>query len=79
MSTIDEALSLLKDGKWHTLKEITEKLALSKPKAEKVVSFLNEYDFIKLNEDTKEVRIQPTILEFIKEIQRLEKENTSNQ
>ncbi|MQY62337.1 hypothetical protein GH146_03505 [archaeon] len=74
MSTIDEILWLLKDGEWHDLKEIAEKAALPKVKAETVVSFLGEYDFVQLNENTKKVRLQPPLLEFIKEIQRLEQE-----
>jgi len=78
MSTIDEVLWLLKDGEWHDIKEITEKVALPKVKAEMVVSFLGEYDFIQLNENTKRVKIQPSILEFIEEIQRLEEEDASS-
>ena len=74
MSTIDDILWLLKDGEWHDLKEIAEKVALPQTKAELVVSFLGEYDFIQLNENNKKVRLQPPLLEFIKEIQRLEQE-----
>ena len=74
MSTIDEILWLLKDGEWHDLKEIAEKAALPKVKAETVVSFLEEYDFVQLNENTKKVRLQPPLLEFIKQIQRIEQE-----
>jgi len=74
MSAIDEILWLLKDGKWHDLKEVTEKVALSKIKTEIAVSFLREYNFILLNEKTKKVRLQPSTLVFIEEIQRLEKE-----
>ena len=73
MSVIDEVLLLLKDCEWHDLKEITRVASLSDDTTEKVVSFLSEYEFVKLNEDTKEVRIQPTILEFLEQIQRLEK------
>ncbi len=74
MSAIDEILWLLKDGEWHDLKEITEKVALPKFKVEIVVSFLGEYDFIQLNENFRRVKLQPSILEFIEEIQHLEKE-----
>jgi len=74
MSAIDEILWLLKDGEWHDLKEITEKVALPKFKVEIVVSFLGEYDFIQLNENFRRVKLQPSILEFIEEIQCLEKE-----
>lgn len=75
MSVIDEVLLLLKDGDWHDLKEVTRVASLSDDTTEKVVSFLSEYEFIKLKEDAKEVRIQPIILEFLEQIQRLEKES----
>jgi len=68
MSTIDEILWLLKDGEWHDLEEIAEK-------AEMVVSFLGEYDFIQINKDLKKVKLKPSILEFFNEIQRIEKED----
>ena len=78
MSAIDEILWLLKDGEWHDLKEITKKVALPKSKAEMAVSFLGEYDFIQLNENIRRVKLQPLILKFIEEIQRLEKEDLSH-
>lgn len=78
MSAIDEILWLLKDGEWHGLKEITKKVALPKFKAEIAVNFLGEYDFIQLNENVKRVKLQPSMLEFIEEIQRLEKEGLSH-
>ena len=78
MSAIDKILWLLKDGEWHDLKEITKKVALPKSKAEMAVSFLGEYDFIQLNEKIRRVKLQPLILKFIEEIQRLEKEGLSH-
>ena len=78
MSAIDEILWLLKDGEWHDLKEITKKVALPKVKAEIAFSFLGEYDFIQLNENIKRVKLQPSILKFIEEIQCLEEEVSSH-
>ena len=75
MSTIDEILGLLKDGKWHDLEEIAEKAALPKVKAEMVVNFLAEYDFIQLNKNDEQVKLKRSILEFFNEIQRIEKED----
>jgi hypothetical protein len=75
MSALDEILLLLKDGKWHDLEEITKKLALSKIKTELAVSFLSEYDFIQLNKNNRGVKLQSSTLEFVNQIQRLEKEN----
>jgi hypothetical protein len=74
MSAIDKILWLLKDGKWHDLKEITKKVALPEAKAEIAVNFLGEYDFIQLNENAKRIKLQPSMREFIEEIQRLENE-----
>jgi DNA-binding IclR family transcriptional regulator len=75
MSTIDEILWLLKDGEWHELEEIAEKAEIPKVKAEMVVSFLGEYDFIQINEDQKRLKIKQAILKFFNEIQRIEKED----
>jgi DNA-binding IclR family transcriptional regulator len=74
MSTIDEILWLLKDGNWHDLEEIAEKAEIPKVKAEMVLSFLNEYEFIQ-TKDLNKVKIKPSILEFFNEIQRIEKED----
>lgn len=79
MSAIDKVLFLLKDGNWHTLKEITEKVSLSKSKLEKVAVFLKEYGFIKLNRETKDLKIQSTIRKFLEEIEALEKNNLNKQ
>jgi len=78
MSAIDEILWLLKDGGWHDSEEITKKLALPKIKAELAFSFLAEYDFIQLNKNDRRVKLQPSTLKFIKEIQHLEKETLSH-
>lgn len=78
MSAIDEVLWLLKDGEWHDLEDITERVALPKFKAEIVFSFLAEYGFIQLNKNIRRVKLQPSMLEFIEEIQRLEKEDLSH-
>jgi hypothetical protein len=72
MSAIDEILFLLKDGNWHTLKEITEKIAISEAQLKKVAVFLKEYEFVKLNEETEDLKIQPTIRKFIEEIELIE-------
>ena len=73
MSAIDEILWLLKDGEWHDLKEITKKVALPETKAEMVISFLGEFKFIRLTENIKRAKLQSSMLKFIEEIQRLEK------
>jgi biotin operon repressor len=75
MSAIDKILLLLKDDNWHSLKEIKEKVSLSEANIKKVAIFLKEYEFVTLNEETKALKIQPTIRKFIEEIELLEKES----
>ena len=72
---IDEILELLKDGKWHSMNEVMEKSRLSEFKAETVMSFLAEYNFIQLDRERKKARLTPPALDFLKEIQRVEEES----
>jgi len=74
MSSIDNILLLLKDGEWHDLNQIAEKLPISPAKAELAVSFLAEYNFVKLTENTTKVKLQSPLFRFINELQRLEQE-----
>lgn len=74
MSIIDEILWLIRDGEWHDLKEITEIIELSEFKLGIAVNFLGEYDFIQLNKKARKIRLQPSILEFVKHIQQIERE-----
>jgi hypothetical protein len=78
MSAIDDILWLLKDGKWHKLEEIKTNLALPKIKTDLAVSFLAEYNFIQLNKNNGRAKLHPSTLEFVKEIQNLEKEASSH-
>ena len=77
LSAIDEILRLLKDGDWHDLEEIIEKCSLTKIRAKIAVAFLREFDFIQVEGNEPKARIHPLMLNFFKEIQRVEKEETS--
>ena len=77
MSTIDEILWSLKNGKWHTLTEIIEKSPLPKPLTKMALNFLREYNFIQIDEKEGKAKLSPPMLNFIEEIQRIEKEETS--
>jgi len=78
LSTIDEILWSLKDGKWHNLKEITEKNSLTESKAKITINFLQEYNFIQVDKNELKTKLRPQMLNFIDEIQRVEKEETSS-
>jgi len=74
LSAIDEILWLLKDGKWHSLREIMEMCSAPESKVKMAISFLWEYDFIQINENGQKAKLRPLMLKFIDEIQRVEKE-----
>ncbi|KON31640.1 hypothetical protein AC477_04045 [miscellaneous Crenarchaeota group-1 archaeon SG8-32-1] len=78
MPKIDEILMLLKNNKWHDLKEITEKVEVSIDKLEHILSFLSEYDFIQLGLNQKKVKLKPHLFKFLTEIQQLEKVTSIN-
>jgi len=74
LSAIDEILWLLRDGKWHNLREITEKSSLPESKVKIAINFLWEYNFIQVDENGRKAKLRPLMLKFIDEIQRVEKE-----
>jgi predicted transcriptional regulator len=78
MSAINDILWLLKDGKWHTLEEITTNLELPQTKTDLAVNFLAEYNFIQLNKTNEKAKLHPSTLEFVTEIQQLENEASNH-
>ena len=72
MSTIAKFLDLIQDGLWHDLQTTVQKVALSPAKSEMVISFLKEYGFIKLSENTQQIKLQHLTLDFFTQIQQLE-------
>jgi len=71
---IDEVIWLLKDGKWHNLREILQKCSSQNSKVKMAVSFLWEHGFIQVNGNGRKVRLRPLMLRFINEIQHVERE-----
>lgn len=64
---ITEVLDALADGKWHTKREILEKVKLKPRQLETVMSFLQDYGFItvdaaknilRLNENFRKLLVQ---------------------
>jgi len=69
---IDEILDILKNGKWHDLKEISEKTHLQGLKVELLTEFLAEYDFIELDKKEQKTRLAPPLFNFLRKIRDLE-------
>lgn len=57
MSKIAMILDLLSDGKWHRIKELQQMLGLNEHKVQEVTAFLNEYDFVRIDEEHEKVKI----------------------
>jgi predicted transcriptional regulator len=50
-------LELLSDGQWHKLEELLLKTGLNEQKFEKVTGFLSKYNFVKVDNKNKRVKI----------------------
>ncbi len=67
-------LQILENGKWHSLKDLTEKTQLNSFKVENVTKFLAKYNFVKLDEAEQKVKLDPPTSRFLKRIRQLENE-----
>lgn len=74
MPPIDEILEFLRDGKWHDLSEIVGKFRLHEFKVGMIMSFLAEYNFVDLDERGQKVKLTHPVLNFLQEIQGVERE-----
>lgn len=64
-SKIAKILEILNDEQWHTLKEIQEKIQLNKSQLQQIIRFLKEYNFIIVDEESKGIRIEKTVQQFL--------------
>ncbi|MGB9756719.1 MAG: hypothetical protein ACPLVJ_02935 [Candidatus Bathyarchaeales archaeon] len=58
-------MEYLKDGQWHTIEEMREKMRLSEAQIQQIITFLGEYNFITINQTEKKVKIEETIRRFL--------------
>jgi len=65
---IDKILTLLQDGQWHQITEITQKTKLNQTKIQLITNFLTKYNIIKLNETQQEAKLTPPTHKFVKKI-----------
>ncbi|RLI41132.1 hypothetical protein DRO59_07725 [Candidatus Bathyarchaeota archaeon] len=64
---IAEVLEMLEDGRWHTLKEIREKIKLSENKIQRIVEFLKGYGFVLMDEEKGWIKLDETVKEFLRQ------------
>ena len=71
MPTFDKILELLKDGKWHNLKEINREAGLEEDKLEEIIGFFAEYKFIQLDKKHRRAKLMSSVLEFLTKTQQI--------
>ena len=57
MSKITMILEMLDDGKWHEIEELQLRLGLNDHKVQDITTFLNKYDFVKIDKEHGKVKI----------------------
>jgi hypothetical protein len=50
-------LEMLGDGKWHEIEELRLRLELNEHKVQEITTFLNKYDFVKIDKEHVKVKI----------------------
>jgi len=67
---IDKILTLLQDGEWHPIAEITQKTKLNQTKIQLITNFLARYNLIRMNKTQQKAKLTPPTHKFIKKIQK---------
>lgn len=74
---IDRILEALRNGDWHEIGEITQRLQIGKSQVELISSFLATYDFLEFDHKSKRIRLSPQLQRFLRKIIEVESEETS--
>ncbi len=65
MSKIMSILEMLVDGKWHGIVELQQRLGLNEHKVQEITTFLNKYDFVKIDKENGKVKINPNLQKLL--------------
>lgn len=77
MLAIDRILEAIRDGDWHEIGDITQRLQIEEPQVELISSFLATYDFLEFDHKSKRIRLSPQLQRFLGKITEVEGEETS--
>jgi hypothetical protein len=61
---IEEVVSLLEDGKWHSFYEIKDKSSLPEDLFRKVVQFLKDFDLADIDDEKERVKINTAFMDL---------------
>ena len=59
-------LEILKDGKWHSIKELADKTKLHEFKLQMIIDFLTNFNFVEIKKDCREIKATQEFLKIIK-------------
>ena len=65
MAKIAGVLEMLSDGEWHTLQRIRRKMKLNKDQIQQIALFLEEYEFVTIDETKNKIRIEEAVRKFL--------------
>jgi hypothetical protein len=65
--TTENLIELLKDGKWHTLEELSRIAKLHEFKVQVLAEFLADYSFLELNKKERRARSSKAFEKFLKD------------
>ncbi len=63
---IDNLIELLKDGKWHTVEELSQKTKLHEFKLAVLFDFLADYSFLRIDKRDRKAKLSRVFLEFLR-------------
>jgi len=62
---IARVLEILIDGEWHTLEGVRRKTKVSRNQIQQIAEFLEEYEFVTLDEAKRRMRIGEAVRKFL--------------
>ena len=63
---MEAILEILKDGKWHSIKELADKTKLHEFKLQMIIDFLANFNFAEIRKQSGEIKLTREFLKIIK-------------
>ena len=73
MLQLDNIIWLLRDGKWHTVREVYDHSSSSRIKTIITINFLREFGFVKTKGNNEQVKLSPSMINFVNKLENIEK------
>jgi len=65
---IDKLLDALRDGKWHTQKQIVQETGIEEYKAKLIIAFLRRFQFIQTHKKTRKIKLNILTRQFLEKL-----------